>query len=214
MKTTTFLLIICLFGFKIFGQGRAIEVTHYVFPEFTNGTVLMKSGLKNMAKMNYNSLTEEMLFESNGTRLAFSQPENIDTVYIGGRKFFPLQKKFVELIYHNKYDLYAVHKCGIVDPGKPAAYGGTTQTSSTTSVTSLLANGKMYEMKLPDGYQTKPYTNYWLKKDGKLTLCITLRQLSKQFDEKSEILKKYVKENKPDFENEESLIRLIRFLEQ
>jgi hypothetical protein len=196
-----------------FAQNRKVELSHYILPEFTKGTVLMKTGTINQATLNYNALTEEMIFDSNGKNLAMTKLEEIDTVYIENRKFFLLNAKFVELVYHNKYDLYIAHKCSVIEPGKPAAYGGTSQTSSTTSYSSILSGGQAYALSLPDGYTTKPYSDYWLKKDGKLTLILNMRQLSKQFDDKSDVFKKFIKENKVKYDDPESVATLIKYME-
>ncbi len=196
-----------------YSQVKKIEVTHYLFPEFKKGTVLMKNGLKNEANLNYNSLTEEMVFENKGTKLAMTQKELVDTVYIDGRKFLPTAKNFIELIYKSKYELYADHKCSIKDPGKPAAYGGTSQTSSSTSYSSFLANGKAYELQLPVGTETNPSIDYWIKKDGVSYKFLSLRQLSKLFEDKKELFKEYVSKNNVKYEKQQSLIDLIRFLE-
>jgi hypothetical protein len=174
----------------------------------------MKSGQKNPALLNYNALTEEMIFDSNGKNLAITKLEEIDTVYVDGRKFFPLNNKFVEIVYHNKYDLYALHKGSIVDPGKPSAYGGTSQTSSTTVYSSYFANGMVYNLQLPEGVETKASTDYWLKKDGKVTMFLTMRQLAKLFEDKSGPFKKFVKQYNVKYEDQEGLVDLIKFLEQ
>jgi hypothetical protein len=213
MKRIFYLLIFCLLVNVSHSQVKILEVTHYLFPEFTKGVVLMKSGIKNEALLNYNSLTEEMIFDNKGIKLAVSQLEQVDTVYINGRKFFPLNNKFVELLYHSKYDLYAEHKCNLLDPGKPAAYGGTSQTSATTTYSSYFSGGQVYELKLPEGYETKPFTEYWLKKDGKLNKFISIRQLMKLFGEKENMFKIYVKKNDVKYENQEGIVELIRFLE-
>ncbi len=209
-----FILLNLVSQSNVFAQSRGVELSHYVFPEFIKGTVLMKSGVKNTTMLNYNSVTEEMIFDTNGKKLAISKIEDIDTVYIEQRKFFPIQGKFVELLYRNKYELYAIHKCGVTDPGKPAAYGGTSQTSSTTSYSSISSGGQVYNLQLPDGFKAKPYIEYWLKKDGKLAMVNSLRQLAKQFDDKSDSFKKFVKEHKIKIEDPENVVDLIKFLEQ
>ncbi|MEI7828235.1 MAG: hypothetical protein WCI31_00625 [Prolixibacteraceae bacterium] len=213
MKILSLLLTFCLFTFIVNAQRGKVELSHYIFPEFTKGTVLMKSGTVNPTSLNYNALTEEMIFNSNGKNLAMTRLEEIDTVYIEKRKFFLVNNKFVELLYRNKYDLYIAHKCSVVEPGKPAAYGGTSQTSSTTSYSSILSGGQAYELSLPEGYTTKPYFEYWLKKDGKLTLIINMRQLAKQFDDKSDQFKKFVKENKVKYDDQEGILSLVKFME-
>jgi hypothetical protein len=214
MKKIYLYLIFGLVANLCFGQRKTVEINHYVFPEFIKGSVLMKSGIKNDAMLNYNALTEEMVFIKDGKNLAITKLEDIDTVYVGQTKFFLLKNKFVEIVYHNKYDLYAGHIANIVDPGKPAGYGGTSQTSSVTTYSSFLSNGQAYNLQLPEGIETKASTEYWLKKDGKPELFLSLRQLSKLFDDKSDSFKKYVKENKVKIENKESLIGLIKFMEQ
>jgi hypothetical protein len=198
-----------------YSQSKVIELSHYLFPEFTQGVILMKSGIKNKALLNYNSLTEEMIFENNGKKLAIGKGELelVDTVFIKDRKFFTLNSKFIELIYHSKCDLYAEHKCSVKEPGKPAAYGGTTETSATTSYSSFSSGGKIYELKLPDGYETKTYTYYWLKKNGELNKFINMRQLMKLYYDKEDLFKAYVKKNAVDFNKQESIVQLIKYLE-
>ena len=214
MRKVYLFLIIGLIADLTFGQRKAVEVSHYVYPEFIKGSVLMKSGVKNEAMLNYNALTEEMIFIKDGKNLAITRLEDIDTVYIGETKFIILKNKFVEILYHNKYDLYAGYKGSIVDPGKPAAYGGTSQTSSVTSYSTFLSNGQAYALQLPEGVETKGSTDYWLKKDGQVQLFVNLRQLARLFEDKSDLFKKYVKENKVKYENEESVVGLIKFMEK
>lgn len=194
-------------------QEKQKNITHYLFPEFTKGVVLMKTGASKEALLNYNALTEEMIFENSGVRLALALVENIDTIFINDRKFFLLNGKFVELLYHSKYDLYAEHKCTIKDPGKPAGYGTSSQTGATTTYSSFFSGNRVYDMKLPEAYETNPFTVCWLKKDGTLIKFVSLRQLSKSFEDKSGLFKKYVKDNNVSYDDQKSLIGLIRFLE-
>jgi hypothetical protein len=213
MKRLFYLLILSQLFFNGYSQEKKQNVTHYLFSEFTKGVVLMKTGVKNEPLLNFNSLTEEMIFENKGIKLAISNIEQIDTIYIKGRKFFPLNGKFFELILHSKYDLYAEHKCCIKDPGKPAAYGGSSQTSATTTYSTFSSGSQVYDLKLPESYETKAYTFYWLKKNDELIKFINLRQLSKIFGVKSIQFKTYTKEHDVSYDDQESLVGLIRFLE-
>lgn len=212
MKRLFYLLILSLLFSVGYSQDKKQNITHYLFPEFTKGTVLMKTGVTKEALLNYNALTEEMIFENSGVRLAVAQIEKIDTIFINDRKFFPINGKFFELLYHSKYDLYAEHKCNIKDPGKPSGYGGSSQTAATSTYSSYYSGGRVYDMKLPESVETNPFTICWLKKDGVLIKFISLRQLSKFFEEKSSQFKRYVKENNVSYDDQKSLIGLIRFL--
>jgi len=213
MKHMIFLIVCVFFSNMLSAQVKVLNLTHYLFPEFSKGSVLMKNGINNEALLNYNSLTEEMIFENKGTKLAVSQVELIDTIFVNGRKFIPVNNKFIEIIYHSKYTLFAEHKCSIKDPGKPSAYGGTSQTSAITTYSSYFSGGQVYELKLPDGYEPKPFVDYWLRKDGKMNKFLSIRQLSKLFSEEEDLFKEYVKKHDVKYDNQASLVEMIRFLE-
>ena len=215
MKRLFYLLFLSLSVTSVWSQDKSISLSHYLFPEFTQGVILMKDGKENKSMLNYNSLTEEMIFLNRGSKLAISDTDlaNADTVFLGGKKFIPLDNKFLELLTQSGYELYAEHKCDVIPPGQPAAYGGTSQTSSTTSYSSFASGAGLYELKLPDDYEVKPYTYYWLKKNGEFKQFINMNQLMKLYKPKKALFKAFVKKNKVKYDNQESLIQLINYLE-
>lgn len=215
MKRYYYLLIFSLLVTTSYSQATVKELTHYIFPEFTQGIILMKNGVKNKALLNYNSLTEEMIFVDKGKKLAIgdTELELVDTIFIIDRKFFTLNKKFVELIFHSKCDLYAEHKCNLIEKGKQAAYGGTSETSATTSYSSLVSDGRFYELELPDNYRIDPYTTYWLKKNDELNKFVSIKQLMKLYDDKKDLFKAYIKNHDVKYKNQLSIVQLIEYLE-
>jgi hypothetical protein len=215
MKHLIRVLILTIATTSAYGQSKGVELSHYIFPEFIQGTVLMKSGQEYKALLNYNSFTEEMIFDDNGKKLAIGkeEKERVDTVYIMNRKFFTLNERFVELIYRSGFELYAEYRCNVKYPGKPAAYGGTSETTSVSTYSGIYSGGIMYELKLPDGYTIKPYTNYWLKRDGELRRFVNMKQLTKLFKDKKDLFKEYLSTRDVEYEDQESLVQLIRYLE-
>jgi hypothetical protein len=211
---TILLLPIFFFTISAFTQEKNVKISHYIFPEFVKSNVVSNTGGTNTLMTNYNALTEEMIFDNNGKKQAIGNLSVIDTIFIEGRIFIPYQDKFIELIYRNKYELFASYKCKLIEPGKPAPFGGTSQSSSTTVYTSLFTEGQCYELSLPFGYSTKPYTEYLLKKDGNISLFTTVRELSKLFESQSDIFKNYTKSHKVSRENQESIVELIKYMEQ
>jgi hypothetical protein len=216
MKHFYCILIFSLLIIPSYAQSNYIEASHYVFHEFTQGVILMKTGTRNDALLNYNSLTEEMIFESNGQKKAIGTNEMllVDTIFIRDRKFVPLNGKFVELIHHSKWDLYVEYKCKVEEQGKPAGYGGTSQTGAATSISSLYSQGRVvYDLKLPDDYKTIPYSVYFLKKNGEVNKFINMRELKKLYKDKKDLFKKYLKLNRVKFQNQQSIIQLLEYLE-
>ena len=215
MKCVLFLFVFNLSFTTSYPQSSKVGLSHYLFPKFNQGVILMKSGIKNQALLNYNSLTEEMIFENNGKKLAIAKGELglVDTVFIEDRKFIVLNNTFFELVYHSKSDLYVEHMCSLIPPGKPTGYGGTSETSSVTSLSSFNSGGQLYELELPEGYEIKPYFCYWLKKNGELNKFINMKQLMKLYDYEKDLFKAYVKKYDVRYNNQESMVQLIKYLE-
>jgi hypothetical protein len=137
----------------------------------------------------------------------------VDTVFIKERKFIALNNKFVELLYHSKWDLYAEHKCKLTEKGKPSGYGTTSKTTSITSYSSISSSSGFYELTLPNIYEIEPYSYYWLKKNGELNRFISMAELKKFYEDKKDIFKAFVKEHRVKFDNQESIIQLIEYME-
>ena len=77
---------------------NSVEPTesHYVFPKFLKGTVKLKNGHRESKVMNYNMITEEMVYDKDGVMMAIDRLGTIDTVYFETRKFVPVEKVFYE----------------------------------------------------------------------------------------------------------------------
>jgi len=199
----------------LFAQNRTKAITHYIFPEFVEGVVLMKNGKKNEVAINYNAISEEMVFVKGSLKLAIGSTESelIDTIFMDNKKFIRLGGKFVEILHQsNDCDLYVEYKCKLDYPGKPVGYGGTSETAAVDAYSVSYSNGVVYELELPDDYETKPYLIYYLKQEGVVYEVTNLRQFMKQFKEKQDLFKDYVKVNNVKFENTEQVVGLINYL--
>lgn len=215
MKSIIFTTIFVLLVLSLLSQTKTVEITHYLFPKFTEGIVLMKAGNEHLSLLNYNSLTEEMIYEDNGQKLAMSLDAiaGTDTVFIGDRKFIVYLGRFVERVHASNFELFVEHKCKLSTPGKPSAYGGTTQTASVTTFSGLLSKGAMYSFKLPDGYTPEPYVNYIIKKNNTYQSFTNLKQMRKIYRHKKELYKSYKKTNEIDYNNPKNITALIEYLE-
>lgn len=192
------------------------ESTHYLLPDFADGTVIMKNGTKNQALLNYNMVTEEMVFYQGEQILALADPTliNLDTVVIGDRKFILNDKNnFVELIHNNVYKLYVEHNCRVLPPGKPAGYGGTSQTSSVDTYSSIQSGGMWYKLEVPDNFEIKPFKTYWIDDGSGSKEIRSMRQLRRFFSKNRESYNSYMKDNKVEFDDYESVKGLVDFIE-
>jgi hypothetical protein len=208
------LLTICAscFFFSLFAQDELSgkEFSSYVFPAFIEGTVKQKSGEVNKAFLNYNSLTEEMIFEQSGQKMALDKIEEIDTVYIENKKFIPAGKVFYEVVTNTPVALFIQHKSDLIPPGSETGFG-TSQTSAITNVNDLKNSGIAYKLKLPDDYKITLKKIYWLKKNNNYYLVKAIKNVLDLFPEKADAIKAYVKANKIDLKNSDDAMKLIVF---
>ncbi|UCG26626.1 MAG: hypothetical protein JSV24_06500 [Bacteroidales bacterium] len=181
----------------------------YVFPVFTRGSVVMKNGITKPSVLNYNTVTQEMIFEQNGKRLALDRLGTIDTVIINRRKFIPVGEVFYELALEAPVSLFIQHKSDITSEGKPIGYGTTRQTTSSTSFSKLMETNAIYDLKLPDEFYVTGSSINWIRINGTMMKFITRRQFLKIFPEQEDELKQYIKGNKIDLKDREDLIQLV-----
>lgn len=186
------------------------ELFHYVFPVFTEGTVKMKSGEMHKATLNYNTITEEMIFDQAGQKMALDQIETIDTVYIENKKFVPAGEVFYEMATNTPVALFIQHKSDVIPPGSNTGFG-TSQTSAITNISTIKNSGSLYQLKLPDDFQLVSKTIYWLKKNNNYYVIKNTKDVQDRFPEKAGAIKDFAKANKISFKNEDDVVKLIRF---
>lgn len=211
----TFLLIVSFMCFG-YSQDGSNKPPHYVLPEFTEGTILMKDGSELTEVLNYNSLSENFAFKKDDEILAMTQTDigRIDTVYVSNRKFIRKDGVFLEVLMRFGVELYLEHKCNLESStAASSGYGGTSQTTSGRTITSIENRGNLYQLELPETYKAKPYKEYWIYKDDALTKFKTLGQLKKLYKDQKKDIKTYRKSHDLDTKEPLSIVKLIEYLE-
>ncbi|MEA4995634.1 MAG: hypothetical protein VB079_03980, partial [Petrimonas sp.] len=96
-----YLTLFLLLSTTVFLKAQeTLTLSHYLFPDFQPGVVLLKNGVRNNAKLNYNAASEEMVFDENGKTLAIGDAvlPQIDTVFVADEKFIRINNKFVRIL--------------------------------------------------------------------------------------------------------------------
>lgn len=191
-----------------------VQLAHYVFDSFRQGKVLVKSGIVYEQSLNYNILTNEMIFDNGGRFMAISEPINVDTVFISGRKFVPVENKFYELLAKTTLPLFMEFTATIEEPGTSIGYGASTSTGSATSLTTLLKWGHVYDLKLPDDFKVSPGFNFRILKEGKYLKAGSSKLFTIIFPEKKQLISELVKKNHTNFSKINDVILLVQQLQQ
>lgn len=214
MKTVVIYSFIICGLFCGFSQNSS---EHYLFNQFEQGTLLLKSGKSTKEMLNYNALTNEVVIKRDGKMSALlgSYVKTIDTVYVNGRKLVPNFDKFSENLINSKdVKLFVDYECTLKSKTEGRTpYGSSSQTGSPITIASVRDRGALYNMDLPGLYTAELKLRYRYMKGDKEILVKNLNQFKKLYAKHKKEFSKYKKENKVEFEQPETIKSLIEHLE-
>jgi hypothetical protein len=215
MKRLLF-VILCMINLAVNGQRdhKPAQLSHYILDSFTRGEVLVKSGTRYSQLLNYNILTGEFIFNDRGRFLAIANPAEVDTVFIAGRRFVPVNAKFYELLTTTTLPLLQEFSYKIEEPTVSVGYGNASPTTNATSFNSLVRTGGVYDLKLPDDFKVIPVSYYWLKTGGRYEKISNEQQLARAIPGKKELTKELSKKYRTRFTNKEDVVRLVQEIQQ
>ena len=206
-------LVLCCFVCLRGHAQEAVALSHYVFSTFTPGKVLQKDGKIFDAKLNYNVLSGEIIFEAAPNHyMALAHPEQVDTVYINNRKFLPVKDKFYELLTLVAYPLFLEYTCTVKEPGSDLGYGMVSVTTASPAIKALIQGGAAYSLKLPDGFAVVPGYAYRVLIQGKYEKANNAKQLIAALPDKKQQINELIKKNHTDFANKQDIIDLLNQL--
>jgi hypothetical protein len=213
-----FFIVAFFLSSNVFAQqqrsSNAVRLVQYIFDAFMPGTIKTKSGETYKQNLNYNIITNEMVFDENGKYAAIANPKDVDTVFINDRKYIPVNNKFYEVLVSGNMPLLYESTASVIEPGVTTGYGGTTTTTAASSYQSLLRDGGAYSLKLPDGYSVIAKHEFYIMKDGKLEKAGSEKQLSKVFPDKKAAIRDLSKKNNTDFSKREDVAALVKEIEK
>lgn len=183
--------------------------TQFLYTDFSTGIVKMKNGTSQSIALNYNTVSEKMVFEKNGDLYDMTNPELIDTVFLQDSKFIPVGNVYHMVLLTAPISLFVQYKGELLPPGTPAGYGGTSQVSNTKYMSSVQLSSGYYNLKLPSDYIVKVEPVYWIRKDSTMFSFMNERQFLKIFPRTESELKQFIKQNRIKFNQIPDLVRLI-----
>jgi hypothetical protein len=207
-KTLIIILIINI-CFSLKAQTNSNSSPQFLYSDFKIGIVKLKNGTNQSIALNYNTVSEKMVFVKDGNLYDMMNPEQIDTVFLQDCKFIPVGNIYYQVLLVAQISLFVQYKGSIIPPGTPAGYGGTSQTSSTKLLSSVQLSSGYYNLKLPTDYDVKVDPVYWIRKNNEKLSFMNERQFLKIFPGAESELKQFIKQNKIKFDRLPDLVRLI-----
>lgn len=217
MKNKYLILSLFFSLFFVSLELQAQEDNLYIFDEFKNGKAVYKNGAVVYAKLNYDPLNQRMLFlsPSDNALLEIVNPSDISYINIEGRMFEQIKGNlFYERINYNNFIFYIQWRCKAVSEGKPSGYGMTSTTSAITSVSVINKEGRTIPLNVSEKFNYKPDNFYYIKINNTHKRFSSPDSLAKLFKVHKEEIKKYIKENKLDFDNPEDIKSAVEYCSQ
>ena len=205
-KIFAFVFLLSFAGITAVAQNTD-ATSPYVFPEFVKSTVLQKNGGSVNALLNYNTITQEMMFEQNGSRIVMDQG-NTDTIYLGKRKFIPAKGVYLEKLTNTPAALYVQLKNKAVLAQKGEKVNGVLSDVYKKNETEKADH---YAMKLPDSYRLLNDNKYWLQRGSDLIALTNLKKIPGLFPKKEAEVARFIEENKTSLTIMEDMVKLVEF---
>jgi hypothetical protein len=181
------------------------------FNQFSKGIIKMKDGRLLKATMDYNMVNEEMIFQQGSEYMVLDKPEEIDTVYISGSKFIPMEKCFYEVIWEGPVSIFIQDKAKYTQVPTTTAYGMKSPTNATINVTSIQGGNQVRDLEIPENVTIAPATIYWVKVNGTMNKFTNEKQFLKIFPNSEDKIKEFIKASKIDIKSPEGLAKLGSF---
>lgn len=205
------ILLFIMLGLSASGTGNAQKKSIYLLNDFTQGTVLMKSGAKTSASLNYDASNRKMKFRQQDETMILTNTGEVDTIFIASHKFIPYNRNFLEVIELPNGNLYINWLLKELYKGRTGAYGYANQSTTTTSINTSYYNKNYYKVENPDIMEQINENDYWFFRNGKPVKFRNEKSLLKLFPGKEELIKGYMKEHKINMKNPQQVIELANF---
>ncbi len=184
----------------------------YSYPEFMMGNVHYRSGEHYPAKLNYNSLFQEMQFiDSKGDTLSLVNAMTIKHIIINTDTFF-YDKSYLKLLAaYGKIKLAGNELITFADRQKVGGFGEESSARIDT-YKSLQVGPTFTELVAKEVLTFVKRTVFYLGDEFNHFKQASKKSLLDFYPSKSREIKNYLKENKVDFSNQDDLEKMIAFL--
>lgn len=188
----------------------------YSHPAFIKGTVFYRNGIVAAAKMNYNSLSDQMLFiDPKGDTLALNDEKTIHFItldkdtfyYIDGYAKVVASNSVVKLVERKVWEVADVRKMGTHN--RPATGVNVTSIGNLTD-----GFGRTYNLVLDGDVLFRKRSYYYFGDMYNSFVPASRKNLLTFFSKKEDMLAGYLKEHKVNFNRRNDLEKLTQFLGQ
>jgi hypothetical protein len=160
---------------------------------------------------NYNVVTERIVFLQKGQVFDLIDYHMVDTIYFKNHTFIPGDNVFYEVSVSGPVSLLIRHIGSIQAPPKPAAYGATSDVSSSNYVSNMQMGNYVYKLQADTSLIIKLKEEFLISKGEEITPFHSEKQFLALVPEIKSEIKSFIKKNKVRFDNEEEVTSLVEY---
>jgi hypothetical protein len=120
-------------------------------------------------------------------------------------------KVFYEVLVSGPSSLFYQHAGNLKKPSRPAAYGGTSEVSSSTYINNLPLGNDVYRMEKNKEVVVEDKSVIWIRKNNLMYAVIDKKHLFAALTDKKEELKQYIRKNEVKIDNPYQMTDLINY---
>jgi len=192
-------------------ESPAVNMSQYLFPEFSTCTIRSTSGTVSTENGNYNTITGKMAFMKGTTIYGLAVTRQADTITFGNRHFVPFGEVFHEVVVNAPITLFIQHESRLISPGQPVGYGGTSKVSKVNTYSHLSTQSGIYSLEIPPDFEIKYMPVYRIRRDEEMHSFLGKKQFIKIFPEYKKEIGSYIKSQGIKMEDRDDLTKLVKY---
>lgn len=191
---------------------KDLDSLEYLLPNFSVGTVLFTDGQSTQALVNINTFDNGIRFIENNDTMTVKNEDEIKALYVKNKYYAKWQKRYIEILSPLHDTSLGISRAIEMIPRKATgAYGMVSETTSITSVPVISdGSGSYHRLKNGTDNEFKYVVTYYICKGNKRYVA-NKKGFQKIYPKLKDAINDFVKENKTDFEDLESLKALYQF---
>lgn len=184
----------------------------YQYPQFMPGTAFLKDGRKAPGKLNYNLLVAEVQFiDPKGDTLALNMDDQLQHLVIGKDTFY-FDKGYLEQVTTGGGVKLAKRTYFSSNHQKEGAYGVSSPSSSSTSISTINIQDKTYTLKVAEDVILMKNKLFYFGDQNNHFYHAEKKNLLKLVPKNKDKVEDYLKANNVNFSSEDDLVKLVAFL--
>jgi hypothetical protein len=183
----------------------------YLYPQFVDGQVYMKTGGASPNKLNYNLLLGEIEFINGTDTMILSRKKDLNLIAVAQDTFI-YRNGYLKLIHSGTVKVCLSDKIKLKDIVKKGAMGTANRTSSVDSYTILPVDYKLYDVVYAEDLEFQRTLEYYILTASGELIQFRKKNVLELYPEKEAEIQKYLKSNKVNFDKKDDLMRFADFL--